>query len=75
MCAAPRLVDNRRRGPTGDLSPWMLTRGAAALLVVAAVAAVPAAADAATVRTIALRGGLTSVDLQVLHKTAFGPVD
>jgi hypothetical protein len=50
-----------------------LTRGAVALLVVAAAGTVPAVASAANVRTIALRGGLTSVDLQVRHKTGPSP--
>jgi hypothetical protein len=47
--------------------------GAVALLVVAAAAAVPAVAGAATVRTVALRGGLTSVDFQVPHRTGKNP--
>jgi hypothetical protein len=46
--------------------------GAVALAAVAA-AAVPAVAGAATVRTVALHGGVTSVDLQVPHRTGTRP--
>jgi hypothetical protein len=47
--------------------------GAVALVVVAAAAAVPAVANAANVRTVALKRGLTSVELEVRHKTGPSP--
>ena len=46
---------------------------AVALGVVSAAAAVPAVAGAASVRSVVLRGGLTSVDLQVPHRTGTSP--
>jgi hypothetical protein len=47
--------------------------GAVAPVVVAAAAAVPAVANAANVRTVALKRGLTSVELEVRHKTGRSP--
>jgi hypothetical protein len=50
-----------------------LTRGVVALLVVTAAAAAPTVANAAITRTTALSGGVTSVDLQVPHRTGKSP--
>ena len=63
--------------PHGGLSLSMPTKmpiycGAVAL-VVAAAGAVPAVAEAANVRRVALSDGLTSVDFQVLHRTGTRP--
>jgi hypothetical protein len=44
-----------------------------ALLLICAAVTAPAVAEAANVRTVALRGGLTSVDLQVRHRTGTRP--
>jgi hypothetical protein len=78
-------LEGKYTGCCGGLSPmcgapvrWTiravrLTPAAVALLVVAAAAAQPAVANAAITRTTALGGGVTSVDLQVPHRTGKGP--